>query len=200
MYLIHKKKEIKRNKAYIGSFTKFGVYHSLSTLFGRQCPVASAVACLHALLPDFTFAAKDGSCNGVFCNMVFLNHASLPGGLAGFWQPFRILLQRCKVGRGYQVGYHLATRPAGCLLAAGIASNDFTTEHCGNVSLLSTVGQITQSVMEDEKRGGHSTHRCGGLAAGGRKPTVTVKNANMDVCVFYFLAAHSYGCGLFLPL
>ena len=147
MYLIHKKKEIKRNKVYIGSFTKFGVYHSLSTLFGRQCPVASAVACLHALLPDFALATKDGSCNGVFGNTIFFYHASLPGGRAGFWQPFRILLHRYKVGRGYQVGYHLATRPAVSLLAAGIASNDFTTEHWSNVSLLSTVGRTTHGVM-----------------------------------------------------
>jgi hypothetical protein len=31
-------------------------------------------------------------------------------------------------------------------------------------------------------------------------PTVNGKNANMEVCGFFFLSAHSYGCGRLLPL
>jgi len=39
---------------------------------------------------------------------------------------------------------------------------------------------------------------CGG--GGGWMPTFTEKNDNMDVGVFFFLADHGYGRGLFLPL
>jgi len=35
--------------------------------------------------------------------------------------------------------------------------------------------------------------------AAGCRP-VTGKNANMDVCVFSYFSAHSYGCGLSLLL
>jgi hypothetical protein len=39
--------------------------------------------------------------------------------------------------------------------------------------------------------------RCGG--EGGRKPTYREKNANMDVCVFFYLSAPGHGSGAVPP-
>jgi len=42
-----------------------------------------------------------------------------------------------------------------------------------NASLFKAVGRITAGMMKDEKQGGRSTPRCGGVAMGaaGRRPT-----------------------------
>jgi len=68
------------------------------------------------------------------------------------------------------------------------------------VSNLFTVGLTIAGSMEDEKLGGLSTPSCGGVAVGaaGRRP-VAAKNANMDVCVFCFLAAPDHGEGAAPP-
>ena len=47
-----------------------------------------------------------------------------------------------------------------------------------------TVGRSTAGVMEDEKLGGLSTARCGGLAVWEAGSRPERKNANMDVGVF----------------
>jgi hypothetical protein len=38
------------------------------------------------------------------------------------------------------------------------------------------------------------------FGGGGRKPTYREKNANTDVCVFFYFSAPGYGRGLPLPL
>ena len=69
------------------------------------------------------------------------------------------------------------------------------------VSPTSAVGLSTLCVMVSRKSGRAKYAPlwwCGG--GGGRKPTCKEKNANMDVCVFFYLSAPGYGRGLPLPL
>jgi hypothetical protein len=70
-----------------------------------------------------------------------------------------------------------------------------------DVSLASAVGLTTLCVMGSRKSGRAEYALlwwCGG--GGGRKPTYREKNANMDVCVFFYFSAPGYGRGLSLPL
>jgi hypothetical protein len=66
--------------------------------------------------------------------------------------------------------------------------------------LASAVGPVTQSMMRSRKAGRAEyapLRRYKG--GGGRKPTYREKNANMDVCVFFYLAAPGHGPGAAPP-
>jgi hypothetical protein len=67
-------------------------------------------------------------------------------------------------------------------------------EFSGEVSFCVTVGA--------ERKFGRAYYDllCRNGGRGGRTPPGKEKNANMDVCIFFYLSAHSYGWGLVLPL
>jgi hypothetical protein len=61
------------------------------------------------------------------------------------------------------------------------------------------VGRLRMTCCEAENPGGHNTPRCGNLMAGRQDAAWEEKNANMDVCVFFYLSAPGYGPGAVPP-
>jgi hypothetical protein len=69
-----------------------------------------------------------------------------------------------------------------------------------NVTLTLAVGIVRFARCKTKIRVGILRPDVSNWRWGGRMPLVSEKNANMDVCIFFFFSARSYGCGLPLPL
>ena len=97
-----------------------------------------------------------------------------------------------------------AIQPPPCTLpgrSGGIAGKRSGYGVGGNVSLWLAVGRSMMGSMEDEKPGGRSTTRCGGLAEGaaGRRPAEQ-KTTTWTLAFFASLLPTTTGRGLLLPL
>jgi hypothetical protein len=99
----------------------------------------------------------------------------------------------------------LCRLPGGVAVIAGKCGGwgrwEEVTPGDGVITPASAVGLVTHSVMRSRKAGRAEyapLRRYKG--GGGRKPTYREKNANTDVCVFFYFSALGYGRGLPLPL
>ena len=97
---------------------------------------------------------------------------------------------------------HTHTQAAGPFTVRRLEQiNVAVTESSGNVSLTPAVGRSTLHMMEDEKQGGRTTTRCGGMAAGeaGSRPSQE-KTTTWTLAFFLSLQTPTTGRGLLLPL